>query len=472
MTRFSKFFRIFVPKMIKLNRFFTRTLSFRLSLRVLIALTTLLMVALMVMFGFSRAAVKEEALQKATQTLEATVQDIDNILFSVEQSTGNVYFKILSHLQQPERVELYRRRLIESNPYISNCTIALESVDEEWYTNTVETGLINWTDPRKVGDDKEESVTTFCLPIYAGSKVAGVMAVDVPLTLLSKIVLENKPSPHSFCALIDRNGSYVIHSDTARLKHESVFSESYGYIPPSVKKAAQAMMAGETGYKRYSLEGKDYYVFYKPFELTGVEGLSVKKLGWSAGIIYPENDILGDYKLLLHTVLLIAFVGLLLMMLLCQAYIHRQLLPLRMLSESAQRIAEGYYDEPIPDTRQEDEVGRMQRHFQEMQQSLSIRMGEMEQLTATLEERGKVLQKAYEQAQEADRMKTNFLYNMTNQMTTPVGNIYKNVKTISSRYNSLTEEETGALAKNIQHDGEKITALLNQLIKDSERSEK
>ena len=232
------------------------------------------------------------------------------------------------------------------------------------------------------------------------------------------------------------------------------------------------MMAGETGYKRYSLEGKDYYVFYKPFELTGVEGLSVKKLGWSAGIIYPENDILGDYKLLLHTVLLIAFVGLLLMMLLCQAYIHRQLLPLRMLSESAQRIAEGYYDEPIPDTRQEDEVGRMQRHFQQMQQSLSIRMGEMEQLTATLEERGKVLQKAYEQAQEADRMKTNFLYNMTNQMTTPVGNIYKNVKTISSRYNSLTEEETGALAKNIQHDGEKITALLNQLIKDSERSEK
>ena len=80
--------------MARLPKIITRTLSFRLSLRVIIALATLLMAALLIMFVFSRKAVKEEALLDAEQTLESTVERIDNILLGVEQAAGNVYWKI------------------------------------------------------------------------------------------------------------------------------------------------------------------------------------------------------------------------------------------------------------------------------------------------------------------------------------------------------------------------------------------
>ncbi len=230
------------------------------------------------------------------------------------------------------------------------------------------------------------------------------------------------------------------------------------------------MMAGETGYKHVRVEGEDFYVFYKPFERSVVPGRSVEKLDWSVGVVYPENDIFGDYNRLLYMVLLIAVVGLLLLLVLCQTFVHRQLLPLRLLSMSAQRISEGYYEEPIPDSRQQDEVGRLQKHFQQMQKSLSTHVDEMNRLTMTLRERGEELQEAYEQAQEADRMKTNFLYNMTNQMTSPVSVIFSNVKTINNHYSNLTEEVTGMLVDEIQHQGEKITSLLNQLIADSEKN--
>ena len=50
---------------------------------VIAALATLLMVALLIMLFFSRKVVKEEALHDAEQTLEATVQSIDNIILSV-----------------------------------------------------------------------------------------------------------------------------------------------------------------------------------------------------------------------------------------------------------------------------------------------------------------------------------------------------------------------------------------------------
>ena len=84
--------------------------------------------------------------------------------------------------------------------------------------------------------------------------------------------------------------------------------------------------------------------------------------------------------------------------------------------------------------------------------------------------RSEVLQAAYEQAQGADQMKTNFLYNMSNQMMAPVKGIYTSVKTICEHYNDLTEEDTRQQVDEIQLHGGNITALLNQLIADSEKS--
>ena len=81
--------------------------------------------------------------------------------------------------------------------------------------------------------------------------------------------------------------------------------------------------------------------------------MSSTSLGWSVGIVYPEEDIFGDYNRLLTYVLLIAFIGILLLVLLCRFIIHRRLLPLIFLTKSAHRIANGHYDEAIPDSHQD-----------------------------------------------------------------------------------------------------------------------
>ena len=119
--------------------------------------------------------------------------------------------------------------------------------------------------------------------------------------------------------------------------------------------------------------------------------------------------------------------------------------------------------------RRQDEIGRLQNHFIEMQHSLSVRMGEMQRLTDNLNERGKVMQAAYERAQVGESMKTNFLYNMSDQMTSPVSGIKKSVDTMCDRYNGLTEEDINRLAEDIRQRGGRVTELLNQLIIDSEK---
>jgi methyl-accepting chemotaxis protein len=231
----------------------------------------------------------------------------------------------------------------------------------------------------------------------------------------------------------------------------------------SAKDAAKAMISGETGYKAFNMGNTDFLVFYKPFKRIAVPGRTSEDLGWSAGIVYPEDDIFGDYNDLTYYVLGIVIIGLLLSFIISSVFIHRQMKPLIMLTRQAQRIAEGNLDEPIPDSHREDEIGRLQGNFKLMQQSLAINIGELEQLTTKLKEHGEELSKAYKQAQKADRMKTAFLHNMTNQMLEPSEAISRDVATLCGS-SGKSAQDTAQLADDIQKNGTTITELLKNLL--------
>ena len=469
----------------------------------------ILTVALLIMLHFSRKAIRQETLQKAEQTLEATVQSIDNILLSVEQASGNTYWNMVEQLDKPERMQVFCRKLVETNPYITGCAIAMEPyyyknrskyfmaythqtktgmastnspiiqaetfgnrpyTEQEWYTQPMKSGHPCWIGPLKDSDTEGGAIITFCLPIYNrdGARV-GVMGVDIALQQLSQIVLAVKPSPNSYCTLLGSDGSYIVHPDSTKLMHETVYSYYKESDNQSIKEAVAAMVTGQTGYKEFQQNGKDWFVFYKPFNRSVLPGRSMEKLNWSAGIVYPKDDIFGQYNRMLSVVVAISLTGLFMLLVLCQWFTHRRLLPLRMLTKSAQRIAEGDYNEPIPDSKQEDEIGQLQEQFQQMQQSLATHVNELNRLRASLQIQGEELRTAYERAQEADKLKTAFLHHMTNQMIAPSQTILTSVDTLCQQWSNMSKEEAAKVVDSIQKDSQTITDLLGGML---ERSEK
>jgi hypothetical protein len=78
------------------------------------------------MLYFTRKAIKEEALENACQTLDGTVERIDNIILSIEQATGNTYYNLRPYLDQPDKIRLYSYKLVEASPYIASCAIAFK----------------------------------------------------------------------------------------------------------------------------------------------------------------------------------------------------------------------------------------------------------------------------------------------------------------------------------------------------------
>ncbi|SEA12099.1 methyl-accepting chemotaxis protein [Xylanibacter ruminicola] len=436
--------------MTKLTNFIKGRLSVKISLMAVSAMAVLLIASLVVMLLYSRKKVREETLARVTLTLDATVQNIDNILLSVEQATGNVYYSLPSRINNPEALELYRRKLIDSNPYVADCTIALGDTtvsESKWTVKPVQEG--------------KEPLISFSVPLYnTAGQLAGYVSTDVSIGLLSRIVAQTKPSENSFCVLLDSVGNFIVHPDAEQLIQQSAIEISKANANAELVGAVQAMIAGQTDYRTFRLWGTDFYVYFKPFSRSSVRGRTIGHLGWSAGIIYPERDIFGDYNNLQYYVLVISIIGLLLTFLLSHAVIKSRLKPLLMLTSQAQHIAAGNFSEPIPDSKHIDEVGRLQDKFQLMQRSLATQIDELESLKNTLYQRCEGLRKAYDQAKKADRMKTSFLHNMTNQMTEPADAIEKDVLQLCSQ----SDRDTAQLVSDVQKKGKAITELLKNLI--------
>lgn len=483
--------------MIRLYNYFGPHTSSRLNVIVLCVMAFLLSVSLGVMFGFARQTLKKEAVNGAWQTLDVMELQIDNILQTVEETTENVYADLRQHLDKPDRMFTYSRRIVECNPYIDGCAIVFrpnyypghelymayvhrdingEFVTQEtfanrpytmqvWYEETVAREETFWTPPLKNENTEDKPLITFCQPIFdAGGECVGAVAVDMSISELSRIVLAAKPTPHSYCTLLDRNGSFIVHPDKDKLTHHTVFTQTEADTDPTVLEVAKAALSGETGYKPFRMNNEDKLVFYMPFKRSESSGIQVRDLGWSVGLIYSKDDIFGAYYHLLYLVIGCTLVGLLAFVVFCRIFTHRELKPLNQLTRSVQRITQGHYDEVIPDSERDDEIGQLQDNFVKMQQSLVAQVSEQKQLTSSLEKRGEYLQQTSGHSLETDRLKTAFLYFITNRMTAPSVIIDNSVTTLCNNYDDISLKDAESEARKIKEQSQVILELLDELV--------
>jgi K+-sensing histidine kinase KdpD len=86
-----------------------------------------------------------------------------------------------------------------------------------------------------------------------------------------------------------------------------------------------------------------------------------------------------------------------------------------------------------------------------------------------LKERSKELQQANRTAQEADRMKTAFLHQMTHQMLEPADTLMNHVNTLCNNYHTISLEEANEEISAIHQKGKTIIELLGHMIDSAEQ---
>lgn len=390
--------------------YFKNSLSTKLSLWIVLFTAVVLVSALGYMFSVSRQAIRQEAVNHATEILENTTLRVNSILERVEVATNNTDWLINRHLDGPDSMFVYSRRLLENNPDLNGCSIAFEpdffkqkgryfsafslrndgeilTTQEgnehyeyfymDWYQLCKLLDRPVWTEPFIDYNPEDiyskDMIASYCKPIKDKSgKYVGTISVDLSLTWLSNTISAVKPYPHSYSIMIGQGGTFFVHPDSTKLFFHTIFTETLEHEDTALTALGHAMQRGEEGMRQLVIDGQESYVFYKPLGNTG----------WSVAIVCPESDIFGAFNRLRRAVTIAVLAGLLLLLLVSIQIITRELKPLRRLADQAGVIAKGNFDENLPESGRVDEIGQLSQSFSDMQRSLAGYIEELKQTTA------------------------------------------------------------------------------------------
>ena len=387
-----------------------RSMPAKLTLWIALLSSLVLLASLGFMFSQSKKSVRQEALNRAEQVLDNTVQRVTNVLDRVEVATDNMDWLPVRHLKTPDSMFVYSRRILENNPELNGCSISFEpyyfpgkgkyfsaySLNQDgeilteqeggphyeyftfdWYQMAKLLDEPCWTEPyfdfNPDGFYSQEMIASYCKPLKdAQGRYIGTISVDLPLGWLSETIAAVKPYPNSYSIMIGRGGTFFVHPDSTKLFYQTIFTETLEREDPDRTALGKAMQAGEEGMKQMVIDGQNCYIFYKPLGTTN----------WSMGLVCPERDILSGYKRLQQAVLIIVVLGLLLMLDLISRVIRNELEPLSELNRQAKTIAAGHFQEELVDEGRIDEIGQLNRSFAGMQHSLINYIDELKQTTA------------------------------------------------------------------------------------------
>jgi len=391
-------------------RYIRQSLSTRLSLFIVLFTAIILVVSLRFMFDISSQAIRQEAINRATQNLESTALRVNAILERVEVATNNTDWLITRHLDGPDSMFVYSRRILENNPDLNGCSIAFEpdyfkekgrwfsaySMNDHGNIRTTQEGnshyeyfymdwyqlckLLDrpvWTEPFMDYNPEdfysEEMIVSYCKPIKDhDGRYIGTISVDLSLGWLSQTISAVKPYPNSYSIMIGRGGTFFVHPDTNKLFYQTIFTETLDHEDTALAALGHAMQRGEEGMCQLKVDGEDCYVFYKPLGQTG----------WSTAIVCPESDIFGNFKRIKLAVTIAGFVALLLMLFACIRIITLELRSLKQLAKQAETIANGNFDKTLPPSNRIDEIGQLSHSFSDMQRSLVKYIEELKETTA------------------------------------------------------------------------------------------
>ena len=391
-----------------------RSFSARLSLWVLLWAALIFIGSLIYVSVVTRRSIREQTITGATRVLENTELRLNRILDDVENMADNLEWLVYRHLDSPESMLEYSRTALQGNHDLIGCSISFEPdffpgyhyfsaytsrADDEvvttqegnddyqyfyldWYLLPKILNQPCWTEPYSDWDYDDDAtlqtdmMVSYCKPLTGddGSFI-GSISLDLSLKWLSETISAVKPYTGSYCTLLSRGGTYMVHPNPEKLFYQTIFTRSLVDPDPERDGLGHSMLDWNTDFQEVMLDGVDSYVFYKP----------LKNTGWSLAIVCPEKTIFGSFNRIRRILSTLLILGLLLMFFSCIRVVGRSVKPLRDLAAEAGRIASGDFEHRIPRIDRSDEIGALSRSFDDMQSSLVSYIDELKSTTVKRE---------------------------------------------------------------------------------------
>jgi sigma-B regulation protein RsbU (phosphoserine phosphatase) len=301
----------------------------------------------------------------------------------------------------------------------------------EWFTTALEADSSYWSNPFFDGTDSISPLVSYLLPIHdKRGKTVAILGADLLLDWFKgKMVSEVTQNGSTYNVyidsdsdvglsssdsttinfrdkkwrltstnfIIDSRGTYLAHPDNDHVIKKNYFELAKATPDTIDDYVGHQMVAGEKGsyyddkgfpksFKFFDMDGMSAYMFFQPIENTNwsiasaVPSLMVDTISIGAGVVMLILIALGLF--------VVRFVG--------RRIIRRATKSLDLLVESANEVAKGNFNTPLPRIKHNDEIRLLRDSFAGMQLSLTKYVDELKTTTATKASMEKELKVAHD----------------------------------------------------------------------------
>ena len=482
--------------MSKLRSLIPKTTSAKIVLQTVSAIALLLIPTILAMVIGTRLIIREEAVRQVDQALDGIANRIDNILLGIEQTAALVQGDIPAHLESPPDFSVLCRKVLEANPSVAGCAVALNPehylmdgnpfmtylyrehgevkatdtftsrpfTEQDWYHVPLREGVASWVGPLKETNTETEPVISYDVPVFKDSLAVGVLGIDLSLNVLTRMAQHYRTSTHSYITILDRDGSYIVHPDSTRLLHMDNLAQLRDVEDPSVMTALQEMVGGASGRRSFTLNATRYLMAYKPFQPSSYPGRQVGSLGWSMAVIYPEKELFKEFDPGYRHALILILVGLLLNSAGAMAISRFSLKPLKELLHLTKNIAKGNYRMPVLASTRTDELGRLQAQYYRMTRAVADHMDQLQDMSRKEVEHQHTLARTYARTKDIQQNEAAFFGSMTHQMADVTADIQDSVDRLCEFGALMGEEQRWQVLDGIEKNGLRVTEILNDML--------
>ena len=399
-----------------------RPLSKRLTYRIMVVVLVMIVVITGIVYFHVGHYMFDEAQERYEGALLRDHEEFRRRLSDVMVAAKNNIEDMERDVDDPEKIIGHLERILRVNPTIITCGIiyqpnyfpdrkrcleliathdstgtihssAIENdynvyMDRKWFLEGMSKDTALWTEvyfeenliPGVTG---RRQLTTYTIPVHnSQGKVVAMMGADLPLEFLKYEIMDDLREKskkhekgckhHSYNFVIGQDGTYIIHPDEKRILHANFFEECQRTTNKVDDHVMASMRKGEKGSALVEIDGIPSWIYYR----------TVKHMDWMIAIVVPEEVIFRNGRTLNTIILIVVLVGLVAIYFICRRMIHRSTQPLHSLALSAEEVAKGNFESPLPDVRSFDEIRVLRDSFEVMQTSLSIYVDEVRNTTA------------------------------------------------------------------------------------------
>ncbi len=215
-------------------------------------------------------------------------------------------------------------------------------------------------------------VCSYCVPLTnAKGKLVGVLALDMSLQALTDEVQEQKPYPHSYITVMDDGFHFLVHPDRKMIMDGNVnhlLDKKRFAVNESIMVDMKNQRRGKGAFVE---DGDTKFLYYAP----------IRRCGWTVTLECGKDEIMAEVSAVRLQMVFISVVGLLLLLVISFFLMRKILLPIKLYSKAAHRIAKGNFHTHLQLLRPHDELWVLGNALDHMQHSLERYIKELKVTT-------------------------------------------------------------------------------------------